>query len=132
MRLLRGTLIVSMLALLGAGLLPAQTVTGTLEGHVQDSTGALVPNVSITVVNQDTGMGRTTATNSEGFYLVTFLPLGVYRVTAAVPGFRTVNKTGVTVELNKTTVSDFRLEVSQVSETIDVTGETPQIETTTG
>ena len=132
MRLLRGTLIVSMLALLGAGLLPAQTVTGTLEGHAQDSTGALMPNVSITVVNQETGMGRTTATNSEGFYLVTFLPLGVYRVTAAVQGFRTVNKTGVAVELNKTTVSDFRLEVSQVSETIDVTGETPQIETTTG
>lgn len=110
----------------------AQTVTGTLEGHVADSAGGAMPGVRILVKSLETGAERTTVTNRDGFYQVPFLPLGTYHVRAEREGFRTVEKTAVAIELNKTTVSDFTLEVSRVREVVTVTGEAPQIETTTG
>ena len=110
----------------------AQTVTGTLSGTVTDSTGAVIPNLNITAKNTETGAVRTVQTNAEGYFLMTFLPLGAYEVTAEARGFKKVIKSGVAIELNKTTVSNFRMEVSSVDAVVEVTGETPQIETTTG
>src|SRR5205085_7853662 len=68
----------------------------------------------------------------EGYYNMPFLPLGAYDVTINAPGFKKLTKTGVLIELNKNTVSDFKLEVSTIGEAVQVIGETPQIETTTG
>lgn len=110
----------------------AQTVTGTLEGHVHDAAGAVIPNVSIFVKSLETGAERSTVTNREGFYQVSLLPLGLYRVRAEMRSFRTVVKDGVAIELNKTTISDFTLDVSGLREVVTVIGEAPQIETTTG
>jgi hypothetical protein len=111
----------------------AQTVKGTLIGHVLDSSGAVMPNVKVTAKNEQTGTVRDAATNAEGYYLVSFLPIGSYTVTAALSGFRTVEKKGVVVELNKTTVSDFALEPAGVTATVEVkAGEIPLIETTVG
>jgi hypothetical protein len=110
----------------------AQTVTGTLNGTVTDSTGAVVPNVEVIAKNVETGAERTTKTNAEGFYNMPFLPLGAYDVIIQAAGFKKITKTGVVIELNKTTVSSFKLEISGIGEAIQVTGETPQIETTTG
>ncbi len=111
---------------------PAQTVTGTLEGHVADSAGGAMPGARILVKSLETSAERATETNRDGFYQVPYLPLGAYRVVAERQGFRTVEKTSVVIELNKTTVSDFTLEVSRVREVVTVTGEAPQIETTAG
>ncbi len=119
------------LAALG-GFAQAQTVTGTLSGTVADSTGAVVPDVEVTAKSTETGLARTTKTNAEGYYNMPFLPLGAYDVTINTPGFKRLTKTGVLIELNKNTVSDFKLEVSAIGEAVQVTGETPQIETTTG
>lgn len=110
----------------------AQTVTGTLSGSVVDSTGALVPNVTVTAKNKETGLVRTVSTNAEGTYLMSFLPLGPYDVTVEGTGFQRVTKTDVLIELNKTTISPFTLSVSTVGEQISIAGETPLIETTTG
>jgi len=132
MRLLRGTLIVSMLALLGAGLLPAQTVTGTLSGHVADATGAVMPGIKVTARSQQTDMVREAVTNTQGFYEMSFMPLGSYELIVTATGFQGVKKSGVLIELNKTTVSDFSLNPSTVSSTVEVTGEIPLIDTTQG
>jgi hypothetical protein len=110
----------------------AQTVTGTLTGTVTDSTGAVLPNIEVTARNNGTGFVRTTKTNDEGSYSMPFLQLGAYKVTVEVKGFKRIIKTDVIVELNKNTVSNFNLEVSTVGEEVLITGETPQIETTTG
>ncbi len=110
----------------------AQTVTGRMEGRLRDSGGAVIAGGQVTARQQETGLERSAVTNPEGFFEFGFLPLGRYRVRAAFQGFRTVEKTGVGVELNKTTVSDFTLEVSPVTESVVVTGETPQIELTKG
>src|SRR5712692_8427750 len=110
----------------------AQTVTGQLEGHVRDKGGAVIVNARVTARNEQTGLERSTATNAEGFFQFGFLPLGPYSLHVNFQGFRPVEKTNVSVELNKTTVSDFVLEVSPVTEVVQVTGEAPQIETTIG
>ena len=110
----------------------AQTVTGTLSGTVTDATGAVIPDLQVTAKNKETSLTRTAKTNAEGYYSMPFLPLGSYDVTVEAQGFQKVIKTDVLIELNKNTVSNFKLEVSTVGAAVQVTGETPQIETTTG
>ena len=58
----------------------AQTVTGTLNGTVTDTTGAVVPNVEVLAKSNETGAIRTTKTSAEGYYSMPFLPLGSYDV----------------------------------------------------
>lgn len=111
----------------------AQTVTGTLSGHVTDKSGATAPQAKVTATNEQTGAVREATSNTEGFYQISFLPIGNYQVTAVLAGFRTVEKHGVVVELNKNTVSDFVLEPSSVSASVEVLGgEIPLIDTTSG
>ena len=111
----------------------AQTVTGNLSGHVADKTGAFVPNVKVTAVNTSTGAVRETTTNQDGYFLLSFLAIGNYDVTAASTGFRTMQKKGVVVELNNTTVSDFALDIAAIATEIDVRGgEIPLVDTTSG
>ena len=111
----------------------AQTVTGTLSGHISDKSGATVPQTKVTAINEQTGAIREATTNNDGFYQFSFLAIGSYKVTVALQGFRSVEKDGVVVELNKNTVSDFVLEPSAVSEKVEVrAGEIPLIDTTGG
>lgn len=117
-------------AVLGAS---AQTVTGTLSGRVTDQSGATVAKTQVTAKNEQTGGMREATTNDDGYYQISFLPIGSYQVTAVLQGFRTVEKNGVLVELNKNTVSSFTLEPATVSASVEVRGgEIPLIETTTG
>src|SRR5207253_11311511 len=67
---------------------PAQTVTATLEGRVTDTTGAVVPNATVTAVNDNTGVKRSVTTSPGGDYQLAFLPVGEYTVTAEVHGFK--------------------------------------------
>ena len=110
----------------------AQTVTGSLSGHVTDSSGALVPNVRITARHTDTGALRQTISGSEGYYLIPFLPLGTYEVTAELQGFATVVHKNIDVTLNKTTSLDISLTPSTVQETVTVSEAAPLIDTTSG
>ncbi|MEO6725402.1 MAG: carboxypeptidase regulatory-like domain-containing protein, partial [Blastocatellia bacterium] len=123
-------LLIVMLGLSLAG--NAQTVTGTLSGTVTDSTGAVVPDIEVTAKNTETGLTRSVKSNAEGYFLMSFLPLGNYDVIANARGFKKIIKNSVVIELNRNTVSNFKLEVSAVDATVEITGETPQIETTTG
>jgi hypothetical protein len=110
----------------------AQTVTGTLSGRVTDATGAVIPSVKVTAKSEETGFTHEATTNEEGYYLISFLPLGKYSLSVSLRGFASVSKRGVLIELNKATVSNFELKPSAVESTVEVTGETPQIETTVG
>ena len=107
----------------------AQTVTGTIQGTVSDSTGSVLPGVVIQVKNQDTGAARELATNVQGFYSATFLPVGRYSVTAKLTGFGTVVRDGLDVGLNQTRVADFQLKPVTREETVTVTGAAPPINT---
>jgi Carboxypeptidase regulatory-like domain/TonB-dependent Receptor Plug Domain/TonB dependent receptor len=115
------------------GSVAAQTVTGTLSGHVADKTGALVPRAKVMAVNTSIGAIREAVSNEEGYFLISFLPVGTYNVVVTSAGFRSIEKRGLVIELNKTTVSDFALEVGAVTAEVEVRGgEMPLIDTTTG
>lgn len=110
----------------------AQTVTGTLSGRVADSSGAVMLGVKVASKNEHTGWTRDSMTNAEGFFQISFVPLGSYQVTASITGFQTVEKRGIVIELNTNTVTNFTLQVSRVEQTVVVTGEASLIESTTG
>lgn len=107
----------------------AQTVTGTIKGNIVDTSGALLPNASLEVINTETGLKRTLTTNNDGSFIVTFLPIGKYNVTASLAGFGTIIRENIEVRLNDTTNVNFTLNPA-VSETVTITDEPPPINTT--
>src|SRR5436309_6584602 len=116
-------------ALAAAAHAAAQTVTGTIQGTATDSSGAVLPGVTITVRHVDTGQERTVVTNSTGFYTAPFVPIGRYRVTAVLSGFGTIVRENIQVGLNETQVVDFRLDPRMTS-AVTVTAESPAVNTT--
>jgi outer membrane receptor protein involved in Fe transport len=108
----------------------AQTITGTLQGTVQDKNGAFVPGAKILVHNIETSQERTLTTNNDGFYIASFLPLGRYTITASLQGFTTVSMQDVEVTLNQTRVVDFTLSPSGVTEAVTVVTDVEPINTT--
>lgn len=111
---------------------PAQTVTGTVQGTVKDSGGGVLPGVAVTIRNEDTGLARESVTNRVGYYVIPFVPVGPYTVTAALPGFQTLVRQQVAVTLNETRVEDFSLAPAAVAEVVTVVGEATPVNTTSG
>jgi Carboxypeptidase regulatory-like domain/TonB dependent receptor-like, beta-barrel len=108
----------------------AQQTTGTISGRVLDEQGNAIPGVSITARNEATGFTRTESTNVEGIYRLAALPVGIYEVKAALPGFSTVAKKDIEVAVALVQAIDFALKVVALAETVDVTGATPLVVTT--
>jgi Carboxypeptidase regulatory-like domain len=107
----------------------AQAVTGTLLGHVTDSSGAGVPGATITATEVQTNTSRTTVTNEAGTYTFSSLKDGTYNVTAELQGFRKVIRQNVRVDVNTTMRVDLTLELGQVTEAVTVSAETPILQT---
>lgn len=106
--------------------------SGTIRGTVTDSSGAVLPNVNVTIADPDTGFQRNVATDTTGQFQTTGLPPTIYNVTAQRTGFGTQVRKGVTVNVGQTTTSDFKLTVSQVAVELEVTGAPPVVETERG
>src|SRR5438445_1641161 len=94
--------------------------TAQISGTVRDQSGAVLPGVEVTATQTETGIARSTVTNETGFYVLPNLPLGPYRLQAALPGFRTFAQTGVVLQVNSSVVINPVLEVGQVSESLEV------------
>ncbi len=107
-----------------------QTVTGSIQGTVRDMQGGVVPGVTVTFTEIDSGQSRVHVTNDVGFYQAIFLPLGRYRVTAELEGFGTIVREPITVSLNQTSVLDFELNPATVNTTVTVTADAPPINST--
>src|ERR1044072_1862072 len=123
------------LFMLVAGLLVSTPVlaqsTATLQGTVTDAKGAVIPNATVTVKNKNTSVERTAQTDSNGNYQVAALPVGNYSVEVKVEGFKPQVVDQVTLEVAKTVVQNFQLDVGAVSEQVLVTTDLPVIETAT-
>ncbi|MCC7235396.1 MAG: TonB-dependent receptor [Bryobacterales bacterium] len=102
--------------------------TAQLGGVVTDNSGALIPGVEVAVTASGTGVERKTTTNDQGGYTLPFLAPGDYRITVQKQGFQKLSREGVRLEVNQTARIDFTLSVGSVSETIEVTGAAPLIE----
>jgi hypothetical protein len=107
----------------------AQTVTGTIQGTVTDTSGAVLPGVTVTIKNTDTGAQRTAVTNGAGIYVASFMPLGRYQVRAELSGFGTVLRESIQVALNETAIVDFKMD-PRVTELVTVAGDTTPIDVT--
>ena len=117
------------LLLLGVAAVPvwAQRTAGTISGTVMDTTGAVLPGVSVTAVCTETNLTRTVITDTQGGYTIPDVPGCLYRVTAELAGFKTIAREAP-VAANSVAKTDFRLEVGAVSETVTVEGVSPLVE----
>ena len=116
------------LAVGASALAQSTAINGTIEGTVKDGQGALLPGVTVTVTNVDTGEQRVVVTNENGLYRAPLLSLGTYRVAAELQGFKKFEQAGVSLRAGQTAVIDVALEVGTVSETITVTADAPLID----
>src|SRR5687767_2991298 len=108
-----------------------QIGTSTISGRVVDSSGAVIPNVAITVVQPQTNFTFSAVTNNEGLYRVQSLQPGIYRVTFEAQGFRRLLRDNVELRTGDTLAVDGTLEVGNVAESIEVSAATQLLETQT-
>jgi hypothetical protein len=109
----------AVLLLFGACTVMAQTY-GSIVGTARDSTGAVVPAAKVTVTNEATGITDSQITNEVGAYSFTTLMPGRYRIGAELSGFRTVEISGIELQVNQTARHDLVLQVGQVAERVEV------------
>ncbi len=117
-------------ALLPSSYLFAQLAnTTSLVGDISDSSGAAMAGVTVVAANVETNDTYKAVSTSDGRYTVEFIKNGRYSVTVTQPGFQSVTKDNITVDVNQTVRADFTLTVGQVSEHVVVSGGAPPIST---
>jgi hypothetical protein len=120
--------------LLAASMAQAQGVgtSGGISGTVVDPFGAVLPKVTVAVVDTQTGLRREVETDGAGQYRVVGLSPSIYEVRVAMRGFATEVRKSVPVAIGQTVVSDFRMKTAQVATVVEVTSEPPVVETERG
>lgn len=106
----------------------AQTFQGSLRGRIIDPNGAAVGSVRVTLTDQATALLRSTVSNDTGEYVFPSLTPATYTVIAEAVGFKRLERRGVTVSTQAALTLDLSLELGQVTEQVNVTAETPQLE----
>lgn len=108
------------IALFAAACCFGQVNTGKISGFVSDASGAMIPGVPVTAVNDSTGVSTTGSSSETGEYLLNFLVPGSYRVKVEQPGFKTVVRSGLIVNAGVTSRVDFALPVGDTVQTVTV------------
>ncbi len=103
--------------------------TGQINGIVTDTSGAVLPGVTVEATNTATGAVRTATTGADGLYTIPLLQPGHYAVKASLSGFRAAVREAVRVTVTETARVAFELEVGQISETVTVTAEATLVDT---
>ncbi len=122
-------LLITLILLLSAPTF-AQSSTSRITGSIRDSTGAVVPGASVTVVNEATGLSQTQTTTDSGLYAFPAMPVGDYTITVEKPGFKKYQQTTNALTVGTPLTVDAVMEVGQVSEVVTVQGGTEQLQTT--
>ena len=107
-----------------------QLPTATILGTVKDSSGAVIPEAKVTARNVDTGISRTANTENDGSYRFSALPVGNYAVDVEHAGFSRESRTGLTLTVGQEAVVNVTLNVGTTAQTVTITGEAPQVDTT--
>ncbi len=107
-----------------------QAGTASISGRVFDASGAAVPSASVVVKNTGTSVSETALSDAEGRYTVPELPIGSYEIQVSKAGFQNAVRTGITLTVGSAPVVDVQLAVGQSTQTVTVSAETSQVETT--
>jgi hypothetical protein len=106
-----------------------QVDEGSITGAVQDSTGAVVPNAQVTLVNTDQGLTLQTKTNNAGEYTFSPVRIGHYTVSATAPGFSTTTQQNLQVNVSQILTVNLQLKTGAATETVQVTTTPPLLQT---
>jgi hypothetical protein len=113
-----------------AASLRAQEATGRIIGNVTDPSGAAIAGAQVRVTDIGTGITQTTTTDSRGYYQVLLLPIGRYEATIEAAGFRKEVFTNQKLEINQSLRLDAKLAIGQASESVEVTSQAANVDTT--
>src|SRR3989304_2924645 len=132
MRLLR-IMVLCLITIAGfsGATLQAQGVAGAIQGTVQDSSGAVIPGATVTATNAETGLKRSVASSSVGFYLLSNLPPGRYRVEVQLSGFQTAVHGEVSLAVGQQLVLNTALQVGEMTQQVTVSAEATGVQTST-
>src|SRR5207249_9375954 len=100
-----------------------------ISGAAQDQSGAVLPGVEVTATQTETGVSRSAVTNETGYYTLSNLPLGPYKLEAGLPGFRTFVQTGIVLQVNSNPTINLTLQVGNIAETVEVEANAGLVET---
>lgn len=106
----------------------AQSTQASVSGIITDSSGAVVPGVTVAAIGKSTGERTVVTTNDGGFYVINALPIGEYVVEAEKTGFKKFARQGLTLTSAATIPLDIQLEIGEVGETVTITAETPLLQ----
>lgn len=106
----------------------AQTPTATVTGLVTDQSSAVVPGTTLTLVNTDTGISRTSETGSDGYYTFTLVPAGVYRMSVEKTGFERIERTGIRLDVQQTARLDYAMQLGSVTQAVTVSAAPPLLQ----
>jgi hypothetical protein len=116
--------------LLLPALLLGQGTSGRVLGKVSDPSGAILPGVGVTLVNEATAVSRDTTTNQSGDYDFVEIPVGTYRLEFDLKGFKKNVRHGVALDINQVITLNMTMQIGASQEVVDVTSEAPLVETT--
>jgi len=118
------------LAILACACAVAQQITGSIRGNISDPTGAVIQNAAITTRQIETGLTRTTMSDSAGTFLLLELPVGHYQLEASAAGFRKYFQEGITLNVNESANVPIRLAVGTEGEKVQVQADAQLIQST--
>src|SRR6201996_6598530 len=125
----KGVLLLAFSLALAPALLHAQVDTGAIVGTVQDSSGANVPDATVTVTEEATGRKEATQTGPDGSFILSPLKLGAYTLTAEKQGFKTTTQSHIQVTIQARLEINPKLEIGSISQNVQVTSSGPILET---
>src|SRR5437867_12071575 len=112
--------------------LSAQGNFGRILGSVKDPTGAVLPGATVNIIDTQRGLARTVTSDEAGLYNAPTLTPGTYTVRVEFPGFKTLSRENLVVEVGSEIRVDLTIEPGQQSETVTVNEAIPLVDTTTG
>ena len=117
------------IVLLASAAMYAQTSTGSLSGTVTDQNGASIPGAKVVATGVTTGAKLETLTTDAGLYVFPAVPVSTYNITVEKTGFKKLNRQNIEIRIAQRQDMDLRLEVGDVQQTVEVTGEAQLLET---
>ena len=126
--ILRALLVCTLICFALAGYVSGQVATGRIAGRITDPTGAVVPNASVSITNEATGVVQTVLSNSNGDYIFQAVNPGSYALRVEVPQLEEFYRPGIQAHIQDNITIDVTLQVGSISQRIEVTGSAPLLQ----